>query len=350
MALAPVDASVVLPAAVVRAREAADAAQQAHIRLLNGEPEAPLQQDPPPQQDPVQQDPPQQDPPQQDPPQPQPQEQPDTGTDYERRYKQMKGRHDALKSRTDRTMTELSQRIHELERDLQSRPTPAPAPAPGAPAPSNMTVDQFREEGEQLLGTEMFEFVDRLAQRRAEEMAGRMGTRIDEVAGAVRQMTSNELFAYLDRNQAGWRDVNVDPQFVAWLNLRDPFSGAIRQKMLEDAFAQGDAQRVQIFFKSFIADGAHPAPSSGGEPVPTPPGTTPAPSNRISLTDLAAPGRAGSSPPPPGPGEKRIYKQSEIGRFFSDKARGMWAGRETEANQLEADIFAAQSERRVVPG
>jgi hypothetical protein len=344
---APIDTRIAVPDAVRRAAQHADSLQAQHIQLLSGDPPPVTQQDPPPAPPVTQQDPPPA-----PPAPPAPPEHQDNPTDpFEQRYKAMKGRHDALKARSDNTIAELNGRIGELERELNALRSAAP-PAPHTPSPStpNPTLQQLREEGENLIGTEMYELVERLAEAKARELVGGVEQRINSVAQAVTGLSQNEMFAYLDRNQPGWRATNHDQAFIGWLNLRDPASGAIRKQLLEDAFNKGDAQRVQFFFKSFISDVAPPTPPSGEVP-PTPAPGTPAPaSQRIPLHELAAPGRARSSAPPVAPGEKRTYKQSEIGRFFSDKARGMWNGREAEALAMEQDIFLAQTENRVVPG
>jgi hypothetical protein len=42
-----------------------------------------------------------------------------------------------------------------------------------------------------------------------------------------------------------------------------------------------------------------------------------------------------------------IYRGSDIKRFYDEKTKGMWKGREEEARQIELKIFKAQKEGRV---
>lgn len=345
--IGPVDTSVVIPAAIRAAAERADALQLDHRQRLGLEqPPPPEQQAPPP---PDQQAPPPPPPEQQAPPPPQQNQQVDPNADvaddqnaaYEHRYRSMKGRHDALKARTDRNTQGLLARINELEAELEAARRAGPPSQQNQPAPSS-TSPAFTEEDEATWGTDMLSLIDRVAERKVAGMRG-------ELAQVTGQVTRKQMFDYLDGNLPKWRDTNEDPEFLAWLNLRDEGTGVIRDVLLKDAFAKGEPQRVAYFFRSFISDGAHPAPSAGQSNGQTPP-TQSAPSNRLNLASLAAPGRAGSSPPPPASDAKRTYSTSEIGRFFSDKARGAWRGREADADIFERDIFLAQAEGRVIPG
>lgn len=356
--LGSIDTSVVIPAAVRAAAARADALQLDHkqrMGLVDQQTQDPAQQPPPPPP-PEQQAQPPAPPEQQAPPappeqqaQPPQNQQHDPNADvaddqnaaYEHRYRSMKGRHDALKARTDRNTQGLLSRINELEAELDAARRAGPQSQPQVPAPSNVAPG-FTEEDEATWGTDMLSLIDRVAERKVAGMRGELA----QVAG---QFTRKQMFDYLDSNLPKWRDTNEDPEFLAWLNLRDEGTGVIRDVLLKDAFAKGEPQRVAYFFRSFISDGALPAPSAGQPNGQTPP-TQSAPSNRLDLASLAAPGRAGSSPPPPASDAKRMYATTEISRFFSDKARGMWRGREAEADALERDIFLAQTEGRVVSG
>jgi hypothetical protein len=102
----------------------------------------------------------------------------------------------------------------------------------------------------------MLSLIDRVAERKVAGMRG-------ELAQVTGQVTRKQMFDYLDGNLPKWRDTNEDPEFLAWLNLRDEGTGVIRDVLLKDAFAKGEPQRVAYFFRSFISDGAHPAPSAG---------------------------------------------------------------------------------------
>jgi hypothetical protein len=56
------------------------------------------------------------------------------------------------------------------------------------------------------------------------------------------------------------------------------------------------------------------------------------------------------SPPPETPGEPsgKQWTRKDIKQFYADKAAGKYAGREDQAKAIEADIFAAPAQGRVV--
>ena len=56
----------------------------------------------------------------------------------------------------------------------------------------------------------------------------------------------------LDQRIPQWRDINVMPEFHAWLALPDMYSGAIRHELLKTAYAQNNTPRVLAFFKGFL--------------------------------------------------------------------------------------------------
>jgi hypothetical protein len=354
----PIDTGVVVPAAIRMQGARADA-------LMRGEdPDAPPQPTPPVAGDPPQEPaPPQPSEPAPLQPQPEPEPQPaPPGTldaQWENRYRAMKGRFEALQVQSQRTINDLNQRLNEREVELQQ--LRAGAPAPGQPAAGDPPTG-FDAEDETTWGADMVGMVNRRINAAVQAALKGVDTRVQSVENMTAQQRQDAMDAELDRRlpggngQASWRDLNDDPQFGAWLHLRDPLSGDIRLNMLRKAYAEFDTQRVFNFFNSFIAE-ASPAPAGGQQPGPTPPAPTPgpAPSNRIPLTSLAAPGpaRPAASTPPSAPQAKRIWKNSEIASFFRAKSRGDYDKTpelRAEADALEADIFAAQTENRVHPG
>jgi hypothetical protein len=112
-----------------------------------------------------------------------------------------------------------------------------------------------------------------------------------------------------------YRTVDRDPAWHQWLMGVDLMSGRIRQALLNEAIAAGNASRVKLFFDDFRRQGQ----AAGG--------------NR-------APGRARSS-------SKPFYTHDDIKRLYEQHRKGAYAGREAEWDRLERDIFDAQREGRV---
>lgn len=332
----PYDTAVIAPDAIRAGASRADeliAAEQAKAR---GEaPPTPVQPQPegkdalPPAAPPVQQDPQSVPVAPEAPPAPPPEE-------WERRYRSMKGRHDALAANT----MELQRQVEELRRAQQ-----APPPEP----PAN-----FDEEDTSTWGPDMVNMVKRRVDAAVAQVRAEMSGRVQQVEQVAQAGTEGALRAELDRLMPDWQDVNNDPQFHAWLALPDEMSGVKRHALVNKAYDERNAQRVLKFFSSFLSEAA-PAPAGGqhAAPLPAPNGGQPPASQRLSLADLAAPGAArpaAAANPPAAPTVKRFWTQPEIAQFFAAKHRGLY-NRTPEDRALcaayEADIFAAQTENRV---
>jgi len=135
--------------------------------------------------------------------------------------------------------------------------------------------------------------------------------------------------------------LNTNPDFLGWLGLPDPFSGAIRHEMLKAAYAQADAPRVLAFFNGFLAEGAAVAPAS------VQPENQGSNLQRIPLKDLAAPGRAKAAAAQDAPTEKPTITRQAVSAFYADVAAGKYRGNDAGKNKREAEIFSAQAEGRL---
>ncbi len=245
-------------------------------------------------------------------------------------------------------LNQAGARIAELERGQPSTVTP---PAP----PAEETDEEFArragvtEEQMEMWGPDMMGAIRKMATMVAAPLA-------QQVTATTRQVAITEqekMWNLLDKEVPDWEPLNRDPIFLGWLSLPDPASGVRRKDLLVQAFEGNEGPRVAFIFKAFKTEtGIRPAtPAVPTTPVPpgTPPGTPP--SNRVALQDLAAPGRPRASTPANGEADERaLYTETQIAKFFHDKQKGVYRGREAEADALERDIFKATSEGRIVPG
>jgi hypothetical protein len=108
--------------------------------------------------------------------------------------------------------------------------------------------------------------------------------------------TKLSLDRELDAAVPGWREINTDPRFHAWLLMPETYSGVIRDRLLKDAAAAGDAQRLVKFFQGFLQE-------QGGAGQPAAAGS--------------APRRAARAP-----SGQRIYDRSEITRMWNLRRQG----------------------------
>lgn len=108
-----------------------------------------------------------------------------------------------------------------------------------------------------------------------------------------------------------------------------------------DAFEKADGQRVLRFFQGFLSDEAATGPATT---------QTEPPNGKVPLETFAAPGRAKAPAASVAiaPVEKETITHAQIAAFYSDVQRGRFRGNEAEKDRLEAMIFEAQAEGRVV--
>lgn len=282
------------------------------------------------------------------PSQPQPQEPP--ADDWENRFKAMKGRYDRL----NEMVGSMSEQLSRLQTENQILRQP-PATPPNASPRSLLTEQEINDYGP--------EFID-VARRIAREVADPLQAEIQNLRGqlgTVQQETSNAFLTRMNATIGGlvpnWEQINRDPRFIQWVSLPEIYSGVIRQQLMQEAWNNGDAQRVAAFFRAYLAEAAAVDPQRGAHVQPTPPSSVPAqqPSapgvvplaTRLSLDQLAAPGSAGSGAQMPA--DKPVYTAQDITRFYTECAAGKWRTREQQRAAIDADIIAAQHEGRIIP-
>ncbi len=301
--------------------------------LLNNEPPA-AQNDNAPQQQQQQQ---------QQPVQPQEPAQSEGDESWEHKYKSVHGRY----MRSQEQVRQLSEQVQGLQNVIATMQATAAAPAapttlPELNAEGLITPEEVNDYGEDFLkvvGKKAQEvFAPIYAAQKAE--IERLTKQLEGFSGFVQQDSHQKLLSTLDRDLPSWRELNTNEDFLNWLRLPDPYSGAIRHDMLKAAYAQGNAHRVLAFFNGFLAEEAAVAPAQREPDI----SVTTVP--KVPLQNLAAPGRAKTAAAP-APAEKPIFTRAQIAAFYADVASGKYRGRDAEKLKNETLIFEAQREGRI---
>jgi len=348
--LGGVDPNIKVPQAVRDAGARSEAIQ----RAMNGEaepsvlPETPAsEQTPPPSPPPeVSSEPSAETPPQ---PQPEPQLDPNDES-WEKRFKSMQGRERRLSEQVG-LMSEQLQRLQNENAILRQPTAPSPGATSSAPLLTEQEVADYGPE-----------FID-VVRRAASEVSAPLQAEIQNLRsqlGTVQQETSNAFLTRMHATIGGtvpdWQDINRDPRFISWVSLPEVYSGVIRQQLMQEAWNNGDALRVAAFFRAFLQEAAAVDPRQGTHAQPSPPTMVPAQqpgapgmvplATRLSLDQLAAPGRAHSGTQQPA--SKPVYTAQDISRFYTECAAGKWRTREADRAAIDADIIAAQHEGRII--
>ena len=260
--------------------------------------------------------------------------------DWEHKYKSLHGRF----TRQNEQLKEMSDQIGGLQNVIATMQVAAPsAPLPELKVERLITPEETNDYGE--------EFLNVVGRRAREEMIpiikgyetkiGELEKKLQTVNGVFAQDSHEKLLSTLDKELPDWRTLNTNEEFLNWLSLPDPYSGAKRHDMLKTAYAQGDARRVLVFFNGFLAEEAATAPAQAKPDTPVT--TVP----KIPLTSLAAPGRAKTAASAGAPAEKPIFTRAQIAAFYADVAAQKYRGRDAEKSKAEAEIFEAQRDGRI---
>lgn len=259
---------------------------------------------------------------------------------WEHKYKSVHGRY----VRQQDQMRQMSEQITGLQNVIATlQAAPSSTPMPEFKLESLITPEETSDYGEDFL-----KIVGKKAREELgpvfkgyEQQITDLKQQLAGVNGVVQKDSAAKLLANLDEKLPNWREVNTNDEFLNWLRLPDPYSGAIRHDMLKAAYAQGNAHRVIAFFNGFLAEEAAVAPANAE------PDANVTKVAKVPLASLAAPGRAKTAASASAPAEKPIFTRTQIAAFYADVAAGKFRGRDAEKNKAEAQIFEAQRDGRI---
>lgn len=240
-------------------------------------------------------------------------------------------------------LDQANERIRALEATLASVQTNNTGSTP--PANSTLTPEEIEQFGPEFLAV-----VGKKAQEALQPYIRELEQKIVSLGGTVKDVGQNlavtaaeNMYKALDERVPNWREINKNQKFLDWLDLPDPYSGVIRNEMLQAAFGRNQYEQVIAFFNGFLKDEAVTAP----QPTPQPPAQPAPQAPKVELVSLAAPNRAkdtGSETPV----EKPTFTPVQITQFYADVAAGKYRGKDAEKLAMETQIFEAQRSGRVI--
>lgn len=252
---------------------------------------------------------------------------------YEHMYRSMKGRFEQSQHQTAQLAEELRLQ-QEFIRQLNSKVDAANAPQEPI----------ITEEERKTYGDEFFDVVTRTAANVVATAVEGIKEENEELKRQL-QRTANQTLGQLVAAQVpNWREINQDPRFTSWLNLRDVYSGMARLQLLQNAQRRSDAPAIIAFYRNYLAESGQTARPTSDTPPPSAAPREPA----VKLESLVAPGRARpASDAPDVPVTKPQYTRQQIAALYAQKRQGLWNSRLDDWNRLETDIIAAGREDRV---
>ena len=242
---------------------------------------------------------------------------------------------------------ELGDRIGTLETLMETMQPQKPVPRDSVPE-AKLISSQEEED----FGPEMIDVMRRAAKEVATPLLAeieQLRSQVGSTTAAVTRTTRQSMLNAMAEAMPDWKEINVAPEFHAWLALPDAFSGVTRKTLLQTAYDKNETSRVLAFFRSFISELAATTPAEATQTsVPTVEAPQRAKPSRPTLQDLAAPGRARTSASTQLPAEKPIIRTSDINALYAAKRQGLYDGREEEFRGYERELELAQREGRIV--
>ena len=263
---------------------------------------------------------------------------------FEQKYRTLQGMYNADVPRLNAVNQELAGRVQNLEgllSTMQNAPEAQPTAVPqqvsvltdGEREEYGESIDIMRKVSQEVAGHYQQQIADLTAT--VGKLQGQLIPRVEQIGAAQVQSAEQAFWSNLTTIAPGWREINDDPDFQSWLLETDPLSGLTRQTYLDDAQRNNDHVRVAGFFTSWqSATGAALAQSQ-------------APASQSELEKQIQPGKSRSGGAVSA-GKLRTYTPQDITKFFEKVRTGGFAGKEDERNAIERDIFAAQSDGRIV--
>lgn len=246
----------------------------------------------------------------------------------------------------EQQMNDLATELQRTQALLGNGNPPAQPPQQRQQPHRQLITDQDREN----YGDDLIDVARRAALEAVSPELDTLRAENNDLKKRVTTTAQSELKQALTQKVPNWVVINRSQDFQRWLSLPNIYTGEVRGKMLNAAYAAADAPKVIALFNDFINE----VKATGGE-LPgarqeqqqqVDPAAPRQPA--IQLETLAAPGRARpAAGDTPLPADKPTYTRAQIRNFYSDVRRGVYSGRETEKHRIEADIIAAQTDGRV---
>lgn len=244
-------------------------------------------------------------------------------------------KYSVLQGMMKRSQEENTDKISQLENQIEvltvmARPTPSIQdtfhPEAAVPTDYGMTEEEIDALGGQ-------DFVDSILKISAAGTATEMASLRQEISTLKNDQSESEesaFYSQLTGLSPNWRAINKSDSFQEWLEGDEGLSGIAKKNFLSNAYETQDANMAANYFNAFQAL------------LPGSPDLNPIVTGEI-IPDTGG----GGGPAVPTVGGV-IYSRASIKQFFKDKGLGKFKGREAEAQAIEQDIFAAQSEGRII--
>lgn len=256
--------------------------------------------------------------------------------DWQAKYQTLQGKYSAEVPRLHQQNKELASQLAQLQAQVAELSKPKPEPQVEDPLISSKDEEAF--------GSDLIDMVRRATKEALREAAKVHGEEVTALKGKITQLesalanTSGDVTVLtfeqrLARAVPDFEQINVDPQWVSWLDEVDDYTGQPRRSYAEYQYGQGNVAEVKrivdLFKRQFGREQQQQVQQQ----------------RQKELERQVQPSRnASTSTAQP---SAKIYTEGEIARLF-DKVRQLnIQGKHDEASSLEAELTNAYTQGRV---
>lgn len=254
--------------------------------------------------------------------------------DFEQKYRVMQGKYDAEVPALRTQVETLTEQVKKFMENKVDEPAKKPE---NFDAAINALKEQYGPEFTNMVNdsaeAKATVIAKEIANQIVDERLKDVNDRVNTVAEAQVQTASERFFGNLDGQLSNWRTINTDPAFLTWLNqpIDAELGNETYMNRLTEAYNSLDDTKVLTIFNRYLKLNPQAAQD-----------------NISKLEELVIPENQGGGEDLTNLNkEKKTYTQVEVSQFYKDSSAGLYKDRPEEKAQMEADIFAAQSEGRI---
>lgn len=255
-------------------------------------------------------------------------------SEWEQKYRTLEGKYNAEVPRLHQQTKEMATQIQAMQYEITAQRQPKAAPEVPEELVSAKDVEEY---GEDLIHLQRRVASEVMAPLKAElamrdEQITELKQQLARTGGEVATMSFDQKLALEVPNFGA---INTSPDWIAWLDELDPYTGEPRRAFAEFAYNNGDVAKVKRVVTQFL-----------GSTVP-PAATAPNQANQAELQRQITPTSANTAQTTAPTTSDRIYTEAQMVREF-DRVRTLnVAGKLDEASKLEAELSNAYMQGRV---
>lgn len=195
--------------------------------------------------------------------------------DWKHKYDVLDGKYRAETSRMAQELESLKSSISEIRKQAEERPAKERDDADRRTKfdADSKKLDSFKQEYPDVFESTVV-LVNRIASRINADITKYVDSklagiepRIQEVDKKAGMSLKEQFDMSLKSVVPDYKQIDVDPSFIEWLNIPDRYTGTPKLDLLRDAYYQNDVARVARFFLDYKADsgkGGQPEPGASG--------------------------------------------------------------------------------------